>query len=222
MCPSCGASYSTVPRYRRPVGERLMEAASRTMTAADVCVRHWPIQTCPVTGLRWAKGALLLVYGEPGAGKSHLALKMAGEWGGRVAVLALEMGIGRGLADLLHRCGLSRRTDVEVLAHADAEELGAAARRGAHLVIDSVSVTVFTPTDLRALADAGAASVLAVCQSNKTGGHMGAQGFAHEADIVVNVSAGNWKLEKSRFEALGATGVVPCLSVAEEKNHVAV
>lgn len=219
MCPGCGASGSLRPAVRRPIDDVLDVAAAQPVSASDLCKRTWDTRADPVTGLLYGPASLWLLYGPPGAGKTTMAAAMAGRAGRKVLLISNEMHLGAGLAALLRRAGVSRRTDFNVVRQASVTALVDASRAGMVIVLDSINSGLrLTAVDGRLVADAGGI-LLAVAQVVKSGGMAGAQAWLHQADLVLQLEGGKWTCEKSRFEPAGRTGDVPLVAAVEEEAH---
>jgi len=198
-----------VPEARRDFGTSLQAFVVRQ--ARDLVRASWSLESFPsYPGLAWSPGAFVLVWGPPGAGKSTMAFRAAGEADGPVGLYLAEEDQGPAVGQRLRACGLDR-PDVEVLRGGGVDDLVAWARgrREPVLVIDSVSATFFQPQDLRRLVDVGGLRLLLVtAQATKGGEHAGPRALAHEADVVVKVADGGWTVEKNRYGPSGVSGRV--------------
>jgi predicted ATP-dependent serine protease len=207
-CPSCGSFSSFRPSTRRAVSDALGAAvAARESTAAELLDGNWPLARCPVTGLLLGTPAVVFLHGPPGGGKSTLACQVLLQRRG-VLLASLEEQAGPSLCRRVGLAGGSGRRDVRLLYVADVGRMADAARSGAALLIDSISVTTLTADDVRSFASMGSPLVIGVLQETKAGGPRGPLSFSHAADIVLAVEAGRWTCTKSRFGAAGATGEV--------------
>lgn len=155
-------------------------------------------------------GAVILVGGPPGAGKSTLALNVAAA-STPSAYLPLECGIGPALSELCRRLEVREKklrfylpknvSEVFAIAEADGLKL---------LAIDSVNVSTIQPEDCTAMAKAHGVLVLALIQVCKDGGFAGSNRWVHEADTVISVADLRWEVQKNRFGAAGVRGGVLC------------
>lgn len=213
-CSACGGVGSFTRPVQRPVADALVAAAAgRPVSARAVAAAGWAVETCAVTGLAFGPGAVLLVHGPPGSGKSTLCAAILGQVTPAL-IVSLEERPGPALASRLVRAGLADRDDVLVDTSGAIGPMVEMARKGGGVLIDSVTVSSLLPPDLRRIADAGAGLVVAVSQETKAGVARGTLGWAHEADIVIAAAAGRWTLEKSRFQGGGASGGIPALTSA--------
>ncbi len=207
-CPSCGSFSSYRPSTRRAVSDALGAAvAARESTAAELLDGNWPLARCPVTGLALGTPAVVLLHGPPGGGKSTLACQLLLQRRG-VLLCSLEEQAGPSLCRRVGLAGGTGRQDVRLLYAADVGRMADAARSGAALLIDSITVTTLTADDVRSFASMGSPLVIGVLQETKAGGPRGPLSFSHAADVVLSVESGGWTCTKSRFGAAGATGTV--------------
>lgn len=223
-CVGCATEYSErvgwcwlcldvpwlVPAGRRPQS-RTLHASPTRLTARELAAQQWDLLTVPATpGLRLMRGALVVVMGAPGAGKSTLALRMADSMRGPSVVLLAEEQPGPAVGERLHRCGI-RSSDLYLLSRASVDAIADTCRevRARVLVVDSIQATTLQADDLRALlGQLGLDALLAVSQVTRAGTIRGARTIDHEADVVIDVEAGRWRAHKSRYSAAGEEGQV--------------
>ena len=161
-----------------------------------------PFGLSPLPGVQLLKGAFALVYGEPGAGKSTLALQLLNAIGGTVLAYLPEEGDSHAVRARFARLGIGR-PDLHVLARGDLQDLGEAADqlRPRAVLIDSLSVTSLEPNETRQLIERhGLRALFGVLQVNKKGEMAGLRAWEHEADLGVRVHDSRWSLDKSRFQ----------------------
>ena len=207
-CWSCCSSGSVVYVGRRPTCAAT--SALRTATARELVKREWTPVTSRAYGLRVQAGALLGVYGPTGAGKSTWLLRYLDGLDGPVVLLSAEEGHGPAVGERLSRLGV-RRPDFTVVAGGSLDDLAAVVRerRAVALGVDSVQTTPMQAPDLRALLGALPLRVLAfVSQVTKDGAPAGSNRLLHEADVLVEVGGGVWRVGKSRYEGTGSGGSV--------------
>jgi predicted ATP-dependent serine protease len=167
-------------------------------------------------------GALVLVSGPPGSGKSSLSARLANAVKGPVLYVAAEEGISPSLAARLLRCGV-KRGDFHVLTRAsvDAAVAFATKHKAVACVVDSVQEAVWTAHELRHVLEIVPSLnlLVAVMQVTKAGLAAGSNAYQHECDVHVRVEAMAWNLVKSRYQDLAGIGG-PVLQ-AKEGDHVA-
>ena len=152
-------------------------------------------------------GALAVLWGPPGGGKTTAMLRWLNGLRGPVLFLSAEEGLGPVLAQRLVRLGISR-PDFGLLGRATVDAVGEEVRRrkAVGLGIDSVQAAMFEPSELRHLLAVlpSLQVVLAVCQVNARGTPEGRNALIHEADIAANVSGMHITLSKSRYQLANA------------------
>lgn len=211
-CPACGASGSYRPCVRRATSELLAEAvAGNIVVAADLMRTSWAIERCRWTSIAFSPPAIWLLHGEPGGGKSLLGTLVVTQFA-PVFIQSIEESAGPSLARRLGLAGCATRRDVEIDFSASVDRLAAAAKRGCAILIDSVSVTTYEPTDLHRLAQLGAPVICAILQNAKDGSARGSLEWSHAADLTISVSHGSFTVSKNRYGATGITGEVPYYS----------
>lgn len=205
-CPACLRSGTLVRPTRRRITEAI-SAAAKPVSAADVVAQSWSLKRCPTTGLAWSHGAMILLYGSPGGGKSSLALQMIAQVS-PVLIASLEEGAGPPLARRLALASMGGRRDVTVHPRPSLQDMLVAAGRGHGIVVDSISLSSLTPADLRGVVDAGCPLLVGVLHATKAGDARGSLSLIHECDIVIQVERGHWKSEKNRYGPSGLGGSV--------------
>lgn len=159
--------------------------------------------------LRLGAGALVEVFGPPGAGKSSWACRVADAMDGPALLVAAEEGLSPSLAARLARCKVTR-DDFHVITRASVDAaVGLAQKLKARcMVVDSVQEATYTASDLRHVLEVvpSLRALFAVLQVTKEGLPAGSNALQHEADVVVNVNAMKWSLVKSRYQDLDGIG----------------
>jgi predicted ATP-dependent serine protease len=154
-------------------------------------------------------GALVLVSGPPGAGKSSWACRLLDGIKGPVLLIAAEEGVSPSLAARLARCRV-RRADFGILARATVDSIVeyATERQVVAAVIDSVQEAAWTAHELRhLLAVVPSLDLLVgVQQIIKDGRPAGAMALLHETDVHVRVEAMHWSVTKSRYQDITGLG----------------
>lgn len=210
LCAGCWSmdTVMAVPRRRPAEIDRGIEVS----TARDLVKRAWDTvdveAACP--GLRIQPGALLVVTGPPGAGKSTLALALADTSRRPVVVFAAEERLGASISERLSRLGI-HRADMHIVGRATVDELVGLCRRvrAGVLVVDSVQATTLLPHDLRSAVNALSLDLLiAVSQVTKSGDMRGTRELEHEADVILSLDESGWMVTKSRYSRTGVTGEV--------------
>ena len=211
-CAACGESGLCVRSFARAMAavDSLAEETDARSLAASVwgslSVRAFP-------ELALSPGALLVVHGPAGAGKSTWAARALDSVSGPVLLLSSEEPPGPTLAARLARCSV-KRGDFAVVGRASVDQLVeiAARRSVVAIVVDSVQIAMFTPRDLRHLLAVlpSLQLLIAVAQENKSGIIAGKNDLIHEADVVVGIVAGgSWVLEKSRYQDVAVATPIP-------------
>ena len=197
------------------------DGALEVADAADLVRGSWTYLPLPAyPGLQVGTGALVVVYGPPGGGKSSLVTRALASVEGPVVLQSTEESPGPALAARLTRCGVRRR-GIAVVGRATVDQVVdlCRARRAVVLAVDSVQMATYQPADLRhllAILAPTLRAVIAVAQVNKGGRIEGREALVHEADVVLHVEGLRWTLTKSRYQPTGLTGPV----LPEESSDV--
>ncbi len=165
--------------------------------------------------LRVGRGALIVVYGAPGSGKSTFATRFLDSLTGPVILQSVEEAPGPSLHERLARCHV-RRDDFTIVGRASVDQLAECLRahRAIGLAIDSVQMAAFTADELRHLLIVipSLHALVAIAQVNKAGRIEGRERLMHEADVAVQCESDGpslrWELVKSRYQPLGVCGDV--------------
>ena len=209
VCTSCWRDGQIAPcPHRQGANIDLVPATSNARSLARMGwnrLKHPGVYESLVIGA----GALLLVSGFPGAGKSSWACILLDAIVGAVLLVAAEEGLGPSLAARLGRCGIKRQ-DFGIIARAsvDAVVEYALANEVVAIVIDSVQEASWSAKDLRHLLAVVPTLdlVIGVQQVTKDGAPAGLMALQHEADVQVTVEAMQWSLKKSRYQDLVGAG----------------
>lgn len=183
----------------------------RASTAAELVKSHWSLVTPKAyPELRLLRGALVLLYGGPGQGKSTMLCRLLDTLERPVVLVAAEERFGPAVAERLSRLGIHRES-FHVVGQGSVDEIAAFCLKvkAEALGVDSVSAAGLTSAELRSLGAAARVGLLVgTLQATKTGAPLGANELLHEADVTAHVEALRWSLEKSRYQALPVTGAV--------------
>lgn len=189
------------------------DAASLAALAGDpVPVRAYP-------ALRIGHGAMVVLWGPPGGGKSTMAARWLDAVAGPVLYVSHEEGLGPTLATRLKRLNIGRR-DFKLLGRANVDQVVAEIRqhRPVAVVIDSVQAGTWEASDLRHLLalHPRLGAVIAVCQVNAKGQPEGKRGLIHEADLSIRVEGMAATATKNRYQEItNGTSDVPVLPRSE-------
>jgi DNA repair protein RadA/Sms len=215
FCENCGSYGSFSPevlvRHVSDDGPPL-----KPLTAREA--RNYREIRVEVWGLGWIPTEstfCVLVWGEPGGGKSSFALMVGQAWvrarSEVVLFVSAEEGLGETVSSRLRWLEIIEDRLLIVPACSPGDALSTAVAREVSLVIlDSWSVAGWSLTDLAQLKER--VSVLFVCHVTKGNELAGPQYLAHYVDQSIHVEGGRFKHVKNRFGPL-LEGVV--LGVAE-------
>ncbi len=226
VCTCCWRVGQIAPcAHRQPAN---LDYVTATSDARALARMGWSLLEHPgaYETLVLSPGALVLVSGPPGAGKSSWACCLLNAILGPVVLVAAEEGISPSLAARLGRCRV-RRADFRVVARASVDAVAACAIETSAVAaaIDSVQEAAWTAHELRHLLSVVPTLdlLIGVQQIAKDGRPAGLMSIQHEADVLVTVEAMRWGLRKSRYQPLTDVGgeVLPVtaqpLAVNEEE-----
>lgn len=169
------------------------------------------LQQSAYPDLRLGAGALLLISGAPGQGKSTVATRLLDSMDGAVLLVSAEEALGPALAARLSRCGV-RRENFHVLTNASCDAVVEFARKKnvVALGVDSVTEAAWTARELRHVLEVVPSLdlLIGVLQVRKDGLPAGAVALQHESDAHVAVEGMRWSLLKSRYQVLDVGGDV--------------
>lgn len=201
-CTGCGARGRVLMLGRRPRAE--LDAAVEVADAASLArLAGEPRPLVAYPQVLAGHGALAVVVGESGGGKSTASALILDAVRGPVLYVSAEEGLGPTLAQRLARLGVVRR-DFHLLGRASVDQTAEYLRRtrAVALVIDSVQAAQWEPRDLRHLlaVNPRIELLLAVCQVNARGRPEGRHSLIHEADLVLTVEQLVITVTKSRYQ----------------------
>jgi hypothetical protein len=209
-CSSCFEAGTLLQAGARP--SAAIDFVPEITTARALAKAAWtPTVSTAYPTLRLGRGALVLVYGAPGNGKSTFATLLLDGLAGPVVLQSIEESPGPSLAARLARCFV-RRDDFFVVGRASVDQLVdcVRTRRAVGLAVDSVQLAAFTPEELRhlLLVLPELQVLVAVAQVNKRGRVEGRERLLHEADVAIECAEMRWSLVKSRYQPIDARGTV--------------
>jgi len=236
MCPHCGA-YGTLHPASGSAAQRATPAASAT-PLADVSLEDMPrkgsgfSEVDRVLGGGFVPGAVLLLVGEPGIGKSTLTLQAAlhvGDEGGSVLIAAGEESPKRIHERARRLSGVSSRVLVTEARDIDAVLAAASSVGPDLLIVDSIQSVATTDVDglpgrpaqieastgkLVAFARESGTSVLMTGHVTKADEFAGPRSLEHEVDQVLYLEGDRWRnlrflrAVKNRFGPAFEVGVL--------------
>lgn len=216
VCSYCFASHSLLPVARRP--RAAIDGEMELTDARSLTRAIWEGVDIPAySGLELRRGALVVLVGAAGSGKSTMLAKLLATLSGPAMLVSIEEPGGPSLALRLSRVGI-KRSDLLIASRATADQLASVIRERKLVAagIDSVQRSFFEPRELRhlLLTLPGLRVLFCTSQVNKQGSLRGSEELRHEADVVLELENMAWTVTKSRYQAIGATG--PVLREAEE------
>jgi predicted ATP-dependent serine protease len=218
ICSYCWASHSLAlqPERARAAIDHEVELVS----ARELARTRWADAGIPAySGLELRRGALVVVFGAAGSGKSTFAARALDSLGAPSLLVSVEEPAGPSLADRLARVG-AKDDRLMVCSRATTDQIAAIVRQRkvVALGVDSVQRAMYEARELRHLLTVlpSLALVLAVSQVNRDGDVRGGEELAHEADVVIELDALRWTVRKSRYQPADASGDVLASSVKED------
>lgn len=207
VCPSCWESGVCVPNYVRKI-ESVVGARGRRVTARALASEDMTTDEISVyPGILYQPNSFIIVHGGQASGKTTMTLRIA-ESMTPSAFCAAEMKVGPAMSAYLRRLEV-RSSDITIFDETAAESVVEVARSGIRcLVIDSLSILSFLPDDILGLARDANLVIIGILQHVKSGEAQGSRAWLHAADVVISCSEMTWKVEKSRYSEIGATGGV--------------
>lgn len=220
-CLGCGTEYSAPggycyvkcgkyglihPAHFRPVetlwrGDIVVPVGQFTRPAAAVKLPPYDI----AVGRRFVG----IFYGLPNSGKTTMMVKIAEALDVVVLYVSVEQGDSDSIRSRMNSLEVCREgflvglcTDVASIDKAVVEH------RVKVVLIDSLTKSTLTTSDLVALSRDRDVSVIASAQVNSAGDIRGGYEPKHDADLVVRVENLEWQIEKTRFSGGETSGKV--------------
>lgn len=223
-CSWCWAAHSLtlVPERARAAVDSEVELT----TARDLARTQWQDAGLPAyPGLELRRGALVVVLGAAGSGKSTFAARGLDSLQAPSLLVSVEEPAGPSLAARLARVG-AKDDHLLVCSRASVDQIAAIVRQRkvVALGVDSVQRAMFEARDLRHLLQVlpSLSILIAVSQVNRDGDVRGGEELAHEADVVIEIADFRWTVRKSRYQpaASGAVLPAPPVPTPSEATHV--
>ncbi len=210
VCSWCWQGHSLVMAPDRQ--RAAIDAEPEMMTAKDLARTTYVSVDVPAyPDLVLKRGAMVVLVGPGGAGKSTMAARMLDSMQTTTLLLSVEEPAGPSVADRLARIG-ARDERMLVCSRASVDQVVGIVRKRsvAAIGIDSVQRASYEARELRhmLITIPALAFIVAVSQVNRDGDVRGGEELAHECDVLVEVQAMRWAIRKSRYQPTGVTGDV--------------
>lgn len=210
ICTHCFVSHTLLAIGERP--QAAHDAEVELTNARELARAVWQHVELPgYPGIELRRGALALMFGASGAGKSTMMARALDGMQVPALILSVEEPGGPSLAERFARLGIKRET-LLVASRASVDQLATIVRdrKIVALGIDSVQRSMFEARDLRhlLLTLPSLAVLIATSQINKIGDIRGSEELHHESDVVLAVEEMRWRVVKSRYQEIGAEGDV--------------
>ena len=192
--------------YDRPLDRSFSMTAVRS--ADELADRPW--KSIPnLYDIKLGIGALVLIWGPPGAGKSTMLLRWLNSMPGPVLYASLEERFSPSFRIKLSQAGVSRK-DFKILSCSSASDLVGViiGQRPRYFAIDSLSGTSIKSGDLRRIQLNRLDALFGILHATKAGLPAGSNDFLHEADVVVSLESFKYTVDKSRYGDVGKGGQV--------------
>jgi hypothetical protein len=209
-CSWCLASHTFVlaPERKRAAHDGEIELTS----ARDLAKATWQTTSLPAyPDLALRRGALVVLVGPAGAGKSTMMTRGLDSTGAPALLVSVEEPAGPSLAERLARVGC-KRDDLYVCSRGSVDQIAGLVKQNkiCWLGIDSAQRAMFEARDLRHLLLTLPSLLGIVCTSQINRQHepRGGEELGHEADVLVECEAMTWRVTKSRYQPAGTGGDV--------------
>jgi predicted ATP-dependent serine protease len=210
ICSRCWASHQIVLEGERP--RAALDDVPELVSAKDLTRQRWStVEVGAYPGLKLGRGALVVLVGRRGSGKSSFLARALDTIHGPAALVSTEEPAGPSISDRFGRLHV-RRDDLWICSRATVDQVAEIVRlrKVVSLGIDSVQRASYEPRELRhlLLTLPSLAVLFAVSQVNRDGDVRGGEELGHECDVLVEVEALKWRVVKSRYQADGAGDVL--------------
>lgn len=210
VCSWCWAGHSLVLAPERP--RAAFDGEPELLTARELAKTTYQSFDVPAyPGLVLKRGALVVLVGKRGSGKSTMAARMLDSIPAQTLLVSVEEPAGPSVAARLARIG-AHDDRMLVCSRATVDQLVGIVRKHkvAAIGVDSAQRALFEARDLRHLLVAlpTVATVVAVSQVNRDGDVRGGEELAHECDVLIEVEDLHWKISKSRYQPEGEGAVL--------------
>lgn len=202
VCTSCFENHCVVLVGSRPLAA--VDHEPELTNARELAKATW--KTGPLVAypdLVVGHGALVVLVGPPGSGKSSMVSRALDGVKGTTLLLSVEEPNGPSLADRFARLAI-KRDDFMIASRATVDQIASIVRehKVVALGIDSVQRSTFVARDLRhLLATLHSLTMLfAVSQVNRDGATRGGPELEHEGDVTIDVEELRWTVRKSRYQ----------------------
>jgi len=220
ICSRCWASHQIVLEGDRPRAD--VDGVPELVSARDLSRQRWTsVEVGAYPTLKLGRGALVVLVGRSGSGKSSLLAQALDTIRGPAVIVSTEEPAGPSVQDRLDRLHV-RRDDLWICSRGTVDQVAEIVRQRkvTSLGIDSVQRASYEPRELRhlLLTLPTLAVLFAVSQVNRDGDVRGGEELAHECDVLIEVEALKWRIVKSRYQPNGGGDVLR--SGAEEGLRV--
>jgi predicted ATP-dependent serine protease len=203
-------SHLIVLEGERPRAE--VDHLPELVSARALSRQHWSsVEVAGYPSLKLCKGALVVLFGRPGSGKSSMLARAIDTIRGPGIVASLEEPSGPSISARMDRLHV-RRDDLWIVSRATVDQLAeiVRGRKVVALGIDSIQRSAFAARELRhlLLTLPSLAALFAVSQVNRDGDVRGGEELAHECDVLIEVEDLKWRVVKSRYQAEGSGEVL--------------
>lgn len=209
FCHLCGGFNTILPVVYRHADTLWRERPEMEDASTLVKRSNQSIQSGAYPELKLGAKSLICLYGQPGAGKSTMLLKLLDGLEGYTLYLSLEEALSDTLVSKLK--WLEITSDKFKVAYVRSlNELDSLLLHNIYTAIgiDSLTVSTLTIDDLKRISVNCDLIVFFTLQVTKEGLPAGSMQNLHGADIIISVNDRQWSVEKSRYTGLLTGGVL--------------